>query len=366
MGTQWTMAVARDDVVRTRFLEAPRPVLRDGDVLLRADRIGLTTNNVTYALTGDAYRYWDFFPTEPGWGVVPAWGFATVVASAAPVLSPGDRVYGFLPCASHLLIRPGEVDAGTVSDLSPHRAGLPSIYNVYDLVDDGQPSGISEDLWVLYRPLFSTAFLLADQLSTDPDHGGAAVVLSSASSRTAYATAWQLRRDGVEVVGLTAARNLAFVTELGCYDRVLTYDDIGRLRADAATRYVDFAGADTTRARIRQHLGELLVGQIVVGLTHKERGAASRDGAEVFFAPSRLSKRTADWGVGGFEKRLSDAWREFTAWVVGRTDVQTHSGREQLARVWQAVASGDVPPTTGQVVLIAQSAVEHRGNTADG
>ncbi|MFG1883881.1 DUF2855 family protein [Micromonospora sp. NPDC049102] len=366
MGTQWTMAVARDEVVRTRLLESSRPVLRAGDALLRVDRIGLTSNNVTYALTGDAYRYWDFFPTEPGWGVVPAWGFATVVASAAPVLSAGDRVYGFLPCASHLLIRPGALDVGTFSDLSPHRAGLPSIYNGYDLVDAGQPSAITDDIQVLYRPLFSTAFLLADQLSTDPDHGDAAVVLSSASSRTAYATAWQLRRSAVEVIGLTAARNRAFVTELGCYDRVLTYDDIGELRAGAATRYVDFAGADTTRARIRQHLGEHLVGQIVVGLTHQQRGDASRDGAEVFFAPSRLAKRTADWGLGGVEARLSGAWREFTAWVASRADVETHSGREQLARVWQRLVSGAVPPTTGQVVLVSQSAVEHRENSAHG
>ena len=50
-------------------------------------------------------------------------------------------------------------------------------------------------------------------------------MLSSASSKTAYGLAHLLhRRDGIKVIGLTSASNVAFVKSLGCYDEVVTYD----------------------------------------------------------------------------------------------------------------------------------------------
>jgi|GEM_PF-6488779 len=42
-------------------------------------------------------RYWDFFPTEPGLGVVPVWGFANVEASNVDGVDVGSQVYGYLP-----------------------------------------------------------------------------------------------------------------------------------------------------------------------------------------------------------------------------------------------------------------------------
>ena len=83
MVPSWILAVDRDDLARTTLLEQAVPEVGDGDALLRVDRVGVTANNVTYAVLGKAFRYWDFFPTAPGWGVVPLWGFAEVVASAA-------------------------------------------------------------------------------------------------------------------------------------------------------------------------------------------------------------------------------------------------------------------------------------------
>ena len=110
MAPSWILAVDRDDLARTTLLEQAIPEVGDGDALLRVDRVGVTANNVTYAVLGKAFRYWDFFPTEPGWGVVPLWGFAEVVASAAEGVEVGGRVYGYLPSGSHLLVRPGRAD----------------------------------------------------------------------------------------------------------------------------------------------------------------------------------------------------------------------------------------------------------------
>ena len=77
----WTLTVARSDLSETRRLTAPVPELAPGEALLKVEKVGLTANNVTYAVLGEAFRYWEFFPTEAGRGVVPHWGFAQVVES---------------------------------------------------------------------------------------------------------------------------------------------------------------------------------------------------------------------------------------------------------------------------------------------
>ena len=77
----WALEVDRDDLTATSLLETEVPEPADGEALLRVDRVGLTANNVTYAVFGDSMRYWDFFPSQPGWGRVPLWGFADLVAS---------------------------------------------------------------------------------------------------------------------------------------------------------------------------------------------------------------------------------------------------------------------------------------------
>ena len=93
-----------------------------GEAVLRVDRVGMTANNVTYALLGDAMHYWDFFPTRPGRGLVPLWGFGEVVRRRPKECEVGSRVYGYFPSASHLVVRPGSVDARGFRDAREHRA----------------------------------------------------------------------------------------------------------------------------------------------------------------------------------------------------------------------------------------------------
>ena len=64
-------------------------------------RIALTTNNITYAAFGDAMSYWHFFPSgEAGWGIVPVWGFGTVVQSLHPGVAVGERLWGYWPMSN--------------------------------------------------------------------------------------------------------------------------------------------------------------------------------------------------------------------------------------------------------------------------
>ncbi len=353
-GSAWTLAVDRSDLTRTRLLTGAVPEAAPGEAVLRVERAGVTANNVTYAVLGDTFRYWEFFPTEPGWGVVPLWGFAEVVDSQVEGVEPGTRVYGYLPSGSHLRVRPGRVDGRGFRDTSEHRATLPSPYNTY-AATTGDPAyeAEREDLQVLFRPLFWTSFLLADWLA-DPDAFGARrVVLSSASSKTAYGTAFELKRLGREVVGLTSPRNVAFGEELGCYDAVLPYDAVDRLPDDAPTVYADVAGDPALTARVRDRLGPSLVHDVVVGVTHQEAAAAgtlAETGPAMFFAPDRMRERMATWGGEGLGRRFAEAWGAFAPFAERWVDVVVSMGPEELERVWQEVLSGRADPRTGHVL----------------
>lgn len=352
----WALAVARDDLSRTALLEGAVPVVGEGEVLLRVDRVGVTANNVTYAVLGESFRYWEFFPTGPGWGLVPLWGFAEVVASAVDNVQVGGRVYGYLPPASHLLVRPGRSDTRGFRDASPHRAQLPSPYNSYALTT-GDPAyqADREDLLVLYRPLFFTSFMLADMLEDQGFFGAEVLALSSASSKTAYGTAFLLRGKGPQVVGLTSPGHVAFTQSLGCYDRVLPYDAVRQLSPAAPAAYLDLAGSAHVRARLREHLGERLVHESAVGVTHQElSGAQALSGSRttVFFAPDQMRKRSADWGRAGLDQRFAQAWRSFADAAEGWVDVVTSRGPQALREVWLEVLAGRSAPRLGHVVTL--------------
>ena len=106
--------VKRDDLRECRIAESPAPELEPGQALLRVDTFGLTANNVTYAVFGEAMSYWDFFPAEDGWGRVPMWGFAEVERSEAEGVELGTRLFGYLPPSSHLVVTPADVERGGI------------------------------------------------------------------------------------------------------------------------------------------------------------------------------------------------------------------------------------------------------------
>ncbi|WP_326558965.1 DUF2855 family protein [Micromonospora sp. NBC_01796] len=355
MAASWTFAVARDDLARTTLVEGVTPAPSEGEALLRVDRVGLTANNVTYAVLGETMRYWQFFPPGPRglgpqWGLPPLWGFAEVIESTVAGVAPGQRVYGYLPPAGHLVVRPQRVDASGFRDASEHRADLPSPYNVYRSVT-GDPAyrPDQEDLLILLRPLFFTSFMLADQVVDNGFHGATTVVLSSASSKTAYAAAFELHGRGPRLVGLTSPGNLAFTLSLGCYDAVLPYDEVDSLDV-VPTVYLDLSGAPSTRTALRQHLGDRLVRDIAVGLTNQTPNADAA--GEVFFAPTQMRKRSLDWGRDGLDRRFTEAWQRFAGLVGGWLDVRVGSGPDDLRRAWLDVLAGRTPPRVGEVVQL--------------
>ena len=75
-----------------RVHDAPLPELSDQAVRLKIESFSVTANNVTYAVIGDMFGYWNFFPAEGDFGVVPMWGHAFVKESRHPDFAVGERV----------------------------------------------------------------------------------------------------------------------------------------------------------------------------------------------------------------------------------------------------------------------------------
>ena len=371
-----TLLVRKDKLPVTHLQVATDTPLADGQVRVRIDHFALTSNNITYAAFGDAMNYWQFFPVAGHdglpWGCIPVWGFAQVVQSLHPGVAVGERLYGYWPMASHALLQPVKLSAAAFSDGAAHRASLHAVYNQYQRCSaDPFYTPDTEALQALLRPLFLTAWLIDDFLADHGFFGTAAtasgqrgvMLLSSASSKTAYATAAQLaQRPDVEVVGLTSAANVAFCNSLGVYSRVLTYEQLDTLPADTPCVYVDFAGNGALRQAIHTRFTQLAY-SCSIGGTHVEQLAGARDlpgpKPTLFFAPAQVKKRSSDWGPAEFGQRLVSAWHGFRNQVSSATPpwlvVQTHTGANAVQTAYAMVLGGKGDPRQGHRLSLSET-----------
>lgn len=355
------LIVTRNDLSQTQIVKSSFPdPLPEGSCLLEIDSFALTANNITYGVAADMLRYWEFFPTgDDTTGRIPVWGFADVVASAHPDVVVGTRVYGYLPMSTHVLIYPDRVSSVGFSDGVAHRAGLSPIYNHYSLTSaDAQWSPQGEAMISLFRPLFSTSFLLEDLHRENDYFGAQTVILSSASSKTAIGLAHLLSRtrpDGLRIVGLTSAGNRDFVENLGCYDLVLGYEELDNLPVGSAA-YVDMAGNADLRRRVHRRLGDALKSSRAVGMTHwQASGGLSGDdlpGArpEFFFAPSYAQERLAALGRAEFQARLDAAWSDFIDQAERWITVAEYRGPSAVQARYDASLRGDISPREGHIL----------------
>ena len=334
-----------------------------GDVILAPDLVSLTTNNISYAVFGDALGYWQFFPAgEAGWGHMPAWGFGNVLASRVPGIEAGERYFGFFPIASHVRMWPERISERGFTDAAAHRKALVAVYNQYARCDaDAYYRPQHEALQCLLKPLFLTSFLLADFLADNGFFGARQLVVSSASSKTAYGTAACLEGAGkVRLVALTSPRNLGFVERLGCYHEALTYDELAGLPVDESTLYLDFSGHPALRDRVHRHFGASLVYSCSVGAAQSTEAApltaAVGPAPQFFFAPDQVRKRTADWGPADLNRRIGEGLLQFYDRVSAMPDPWLTpvkvAGYEAARDVITSLCRGEVAPGEGHVVSL--------------
>jgi hypothetical protein len=359
--------VSRSDLRRTELVPGragPDTALEPGQVLVAIDRFAFTANNVTYGAVGDLIGYWGFFPAEGEWGRIPVWGFGNVVRSRHDAVPTGERLYGYFPMSTHVVLQADRVSPAGLVDASAHRAALPPIYNQYTNMAayPGYDAAREAEI-ALFRPLFTTSFLLDDLLGQNDLFGARTVVLSSASSKTALGLAFLLsrtRREACRVVGLTSAANAAFVGRTGYYASVLTYDDVGSLPVDTPAVFVDFAGNGGVLSAVHHRLGAALRYSCLVGLTHWERRTppAGLPGPEpiFFFAPDQARLRMAEWGPAGFLSRVGGAMREFVDSTGGWLRVVEGRGPAAVEAVYRTMLEGRADPAEGHLLSMAAAA----------
>ena len=356
--------VDRSAFGQTRIVTDDLGQLDDGQVRLRIDRYALTANNITYAAIGEMLGYWGFFPTgDPGWGRVPAMGWADVVESAHPDVPVGGRYYGWYPMARYLDLTVSATDDGLRDD-GDHRQAHAPVYRSYveSSRDPMYPStvaagavGDAEDRHALLRGLFLTSFL-ADTFFADESYFGAdAAIVLSASSKTAIGFAQRASARGLAaVIGLTSTANVEFVRSLGWYTDVLTYDDLDSLPiADAVA--VDLSGAAAVVAGVHERLGDHLKYSMIIGKSHHDAPPVEitvGPSPQLFFAPTEVSRRLAEWGHDDYHRLTAESLAEFVAGSERWLTVERTTGALAAEATWHEVYDGTVPPDIGRIVSV--------------
>jgi hypothetical protein len=366
-GDRWTIAIDRDAIDRATVAPLAAADLAEGQIEVAIASYAMTANNVTYAvfgkpmgLFGNHQGYWDFFSAPHGPGHLPVWGFATVTASRADGVAVGDEFYGYFPMASHAVLTVGKAGEHGFTDVTPQRTTLPPIYNGYQRIAAlGDYRAQDRDMWPLFRPLFLTGWLIADQLEDEGDYGAHQMLVASASSKTAIGLAFAYRqqaRERAEMIGLTSAANVADLARRGLYDAVIAYDDIDMLDPAMGSVLVDMAGSDAVTAAVHGHFADSLAASIIVGKSHWDASAGAASAAlpgparQGFFAPARSQKRAAEWGPAAFQQRLAAAWLAFMDIAPTLTTPDHRRGSDGALAAYQAMLAGGVPADRGLLV----------------
>ncbi|KAL0068332.1 hypothetical protein AAF712_004719 [Marasmius tenuissimus] len=404
----WTLCFPRSSS-NAMVVKSPKPSLVPAyHVLLKMDRFGFSANNVTYQALGEhpSLRYYDFYPapdnpeekvSEKTHGVVPVWGFATVLVSSHPKIRAGERLYGYFAPAKYILLPIDPTDINKFAMYVP-RPQFPPDRRLYHQIircsTDPLYTEDTEDLQMIYRPLFWTSYWCEDWLACSGYHGGCDnILISSASSKTAFCFAYCVRKraaqDGstsnIRIIGLTSKKNVAFTKKLGLYHEVYDYDSFtSAIQGGKGKRwiYVDVAGNDDFNRKVVERFtsggSAELVTSISLGMssmtpesstasgyTEEDAGgvmnangstfgkAASKSTfwpkLERFFTPEWVEIRRKQLPLQEIFDLQKREWHTLMKECVGWIEVERIYGPQAVKKSYERIASSGVGPDKGLV-----------------
>ncbi|WP_100644615.1 DUF2855 family protein [Alteromonas facilis] len=331
----------------------------DNAVVLKTEEFGFSSNNITYALLGDRFGYWGFFPASAGYGITPVWGFATVIESNTPELEVGEQVYGYLPMATHLVVHADKITDHSFMDVNPKRQSISPVYDQYIRCKTDPSYSDALKTWILtFRPLFTTSFVLAYALKERKCDEQATIWMTSASSKTAYGTAQILREvmPNARLMGITSAKQVDFVEQTGCYDSVFTYDQLDENTIGNSDWLLDFAGDQSRLVGWRASHENAKERTLLIGATDVGAQEIARTSTvgHVFFAPDEVRNFTKSWGAKTFQERYVQHWRGFIEHFQSILQEQSHTGVQAIVKEFQAFLNGEVDPRTMHVMRFNQ------------
>jgi hypothetical protein len=355
------LRINRKNFHEVAWADSEHKSLAAGQVRFALKQCALSANNITYADLGETFRYWQFFPTQAGFGLLPVWGFAEVVESVHDDFKIGERAYGYWPLAQSWVLNPQTLGAKHFVDSSPERAALPAVYQRYQRWRETVAAGAQDEFegfYALLRPLYMTAWLCADFLRDQSMYGAHSVVVLSASSRTAMSLAQAMQRLLPEVhrLGLTSQSNLDWCRQSGLYHEVLSYEAI----VDAERRpavLVDVAGNLELRARVHHQFAEALRYSSALGLSHRGQAQNLRNPAmvpgprsELFFAPNQVDKRLKQHGPGWIEQQSNPDWQAMMELAPRLIALETRRGLGEIRSAYLQVLNAQTSPKQGIVL----------------
>eukprot|EP01117_Protostelium_nocturnum_P013563 TRINITY_DN5070_c0_g1_i2.p1 TRINITY_DN5070_c0_g1~~TRINITY_DN5070_c0_g1_i2.p1 ORF type:complete len:333 (-),score=124.09 TRINITY_DN5070_c0_g1_i2:39-1037(-) len=288
------------------------------------------------------------------------------MASSHPKVKIGERLYGYLAMTRYLNLSIASANNTNVFVSRPH---LPKDYLPYNTLtrcsSDSMWKLQDEDATALWRPLFWTSFFMEDWLSTESYKGADVVLISSASSKTAFGLAYSiLKKNEVgepkkKIVGLTSSKNVEFTKNLKLYDQVFSYDELSKLDSKSGKWiYVDVAGNNQLNENIFQTFEKNknpLVCGIGLGLTNSEQESnVKKRSMEFFFLPTWLAKRRLQLAPGEITRIQEKAWAHLMKDSKGWLRMQT-TWKKDLVEKFQITASGKLGPEVGQTFSLWDS-----------
>ena len=213
----------------------------------------------------------------------------------------------------------------------------------------------------LLFPLHITAFCLCDSLAEDAYLEASQIIVVSASSKTAIGLAQGLddAENAPKTIGLTSSGNTEFVKSLGCYDEVISYDELSNLDYSKGSVMVDMAGNREILGTLHKELGDNMLKCLTVGMTHWDNETTAedalgqamlRDRTEFFFAPAHIQKRIGDWGHDGYAEKTNLFMNARALQSKNWMQLKEIHGLENFTSTYKEMVAGKINPSEGIIV----------------
>lgn len=334
--------------------------LQDGEIRLKIDQYAFTSNNISYAVSGFSLRYWEFFPTEAPYGIIPVWGYADVVASKHEAIKVGERFYGYYPMSTFCTMQPVKVNPYNFIDGAEHRRELAAIYNSYTRIISKAilHTEALQNHAPIIHPVFATSFMLYQFFKEQDFIDAEQVVITSASAKTSLGLAFMLHQnkiaDGKKIVGLTSSQNMDFVKSTNYYDEVLAYENYENLSADKLL-VIDIRGNRNFLFNLTDYFKDQIVHIARVGATDWKASGKHSDipKAEFFFAPTPIKAFFKKHGPAEGMQIINRTAVQFIQDTKDTIELEFITDNEQLSKVYLDMVDGKVNPKKGYLVKLS-------------
>lgn len=352
-----TFVVNKDQLDQTKLVENNTPQLFEGEILFKVDKYYLSSNNITYAVIGEKYKYWNFFPQDSPFGAIPVWAFLSVIESKHPTIKVGERFFGFSPMTNFFKVSVGNHTPHGFSDVASHRTELIAPYNYYTHIHKQYDGAIEEeDFSLMTRITFPTSFLINNFLEEEAFFSAKQIILTSASSKTALGLAFLLKKHqnkyGKEIVGLTSSKNKKMVTKSEFYDKVISYSDLKNELQKKDSVVLDFSGNSDLLTQLNKLLQTSLKYTTLIGITDWKSNKFFEELPATFpFAVGvqyqKLAKKLGPQKATELVMEQQDAFTKAIQKIVSLSYIKDLSS---LPVFYQKLLNGETSPQLGYIV----------------